>query len=148
MKKLLFIFSLLTFSFSVFAANFTQGDISIKAPWARMGDSSNDTAVGFMVLVNNGGIDDALESASSPRAGRAILKNANWQNTDEISLETRSTVELYPKGAYIEFINVTQPLKLGEHFPVTLNFKRAGSITIQVEVRDSVEMPAFIVNPN
>lgn len=148
MKKLFLTLGLLLISSSLFAANFSQGDININAPWAKMSEDSNDQGAGYMVLVNNGGIDDVLESASSPRAGRVELRNANWERTDEILLESRSTIELFPKGAYLGFLNVTQPFKLGEYFPVTLNFKRAGSITIQIEVRDSVEKPTFLAPQN
>jgi len=52
-----------------------------------------------------------------------------------LPIPSKSTVEFKPRGLHIMLINLSQSLKNGEAFPITLNFKNAGKIEVTSHVR-------------
>ena len=59
------------------------------------------------------------------------------------SLEIRSggRLELKPNGYHLMLLDLKQPLKVGEKFPLTLTFKRGGGVLILVVVEDMGAVP-------
>ena len=50
------------------------------------------------------------------------------------------SVQLAPGGVHLMLIDLKEPLKQGETFPLTLTFAKAGAMTIKVPVKAPAEM--------
>ena len=59
------------------------------------------------------------------------------QRQDLVVIPAKDSVELAPGGLHIMLVNLGKDLSVGDTFPVTLEFQRAGDITIEVEVKQS-----------
>lgn len=134
MKKLLL--SLMLLSSGVFAADYNLHDLSINAPWVHMSDGSTNSASGYLTIINNGNLEDALQNVTSSRAGATQLINENGQAVNQLAIPDGTMTQLTPGGARFKLLQVSPPIRFGEQFPVTLLFKHSGSITVQAEVRD------------
>src|SRR3546814_7663300 len=53
---------------------------------------------------------------------------------DGVPLPAGGMAELQPGGYHVMLIGLKHPLKQGEHFPLTLTFEKAGTVTIEVPV--------------
>jgi copper(I)-binding protein len=53
---------------------------------------------------------------------------------DAIVIPAGQTVELKPGGNHVMFMGLTQPLRTGARFPLTLRFETAGELTVEVQV--------------
>ena len=120
------------------------GDIEISRPWAAPASKLSNSAA-YMRLLDSGGAPDELVSASSPVASKAQLHVFDVQNgaygmhsvdAIEVSPGAAPTI-LRPGGAHVMLEGLKQPLKPGETFPLSLTFKRAGTVRIEVPVKGS-----------
>lgn len=98
----------------------------------------------FLTINNTGSTPDTLKAVQTSIAARAELHNVATVNgqmkmilQDNIPIPANSTVTLAPGGLHIMVFNFNQPLIVGQKVPVTLQFEKAGSITIQAEIRKS-----------
>ena len=98
----------------------------------------NARAGGGFVTITNGGADNRLVGASSPRATRVelhtMVMDGDVMRMREveggIALPAGETVELAPGGLHIMFMGLENPFVEGETVPVTLTFE--GGETIEV----------------
>ena len=51
-----------------------------------------------------------------------------------LTIAAGQTVKLAPGGYHLMMSDLKSPLKAGEKVPVTLNFEKAGSVTVTLEV--------------
>lgn len=86
-------------------------------------------------------VDDELLSVTSPVAETVEIHSMQDDNgimkmrkVESLPLPKDAEVVLAPTGYHIMLIKLKAPLKYGEAFPVTLNFKQAGAVTIDVPV--------------
>jgi copper(I)-binding protein len=98
----------------------------------------------FLTINNTGSTPDTLKAVQASFAARAELhtmSNVNGQMKmvlqENIPIPANSTVNLAPGGLHIMVFDFKQPLIAGQKLPVTLQFEKAGSITIQAEIRKS-----------
>lgn len=101
------------------------------------------TGAGFMEIENHGNEDETLVSAASDVAEFTEI-HENLIDPDDGTMMMRKIkslpipagekVELTPKGYHIMFIKLKQPFKMGDVVPVTLNFEKAGSKNIELEI--------------
>jgi len=56
--------------------------------------------------------------------------------------------ELQPGGFHVMLMGLTGPLEEGGHFPVTLTFERAGTVTVDVAVQAAGAMDAGMHHSN
>ncbi|MCW3480756.1 copper chaperone PCu(A)C [Neisseriaceae bacterium JH1-16] len=135
----------LCLSLPAFAHDVQAGSLTVSHPWSR--STAPTVAVGgaYLSVVNHGKEADTLLGASSPRAGMVELHQNLNQNgvmkmrelKDGLAIAPGQTVTLQPGGAHLMLMNLAKPLKNGEHFPLTLTFKRAGKVTVEVTVDDT-----------
>lgn len=117
--------------------------LSITGAWSRETAAGQVVAGGFMTLTNRGRNEDRLISATSPIAKEVQIHTMAMdggvmrmrQLTTGIPVPAGATVELRPGGLHIMFMGLKQQLRQGQRFPVTLQFERAGRITVQVAVQ-------------
>lgn len=114
--------------------------VTVENAWSRAAMAGR-TGVVYLTITDNGGAD-RLTSAASPVAAQATLHESFNENGVEKMRDVASLpvapgkpVSLAPGGYHIMLMNLKQPLKQGDTFPVTLNFEQAGQVTTTVTVR-------------
>lgn len=132
--------ALVTLSAPVFAHEYNQGPIHIGHPWARATAPSAPTAAAYLSLSTTGAAD-ALVSAATPAAKKAELHTHLHENgvmkmrpVDDIPVAPGTPTKLEPGGLHIMLFGLEKPLAAGTSFPLTLTFKQAGTITVDVKV--------------
>ncbi len=123
------------------------GDIAVDEPFARASAGGATVGAAYMTLKNSGTTADALVAVASPVAARAELHThikdgdiTRMRKVEEIDVPAGGSVSLQPGGLHVMLIDLRQPLKQGEEFPLTLTFSKAGTMTIQVPVKSPAEM--------
>ena len=118
--------------------------IKVEGAWARSTPPMAKTAAAYMTVVNTGGDADTLVSASTPVAGTADVHRSFEENgimkmrpAGPLDLKPGASLKLAPGGYHLMMTDLKQPLTDGQTFPVTLVFKKAGSITATVHVQKS-----------
>ena len=120
-----------------------KGDIQVRHPWARATPPGATVAAGYLEIRNNGKEADRLLSASTPAAKRVELHVTEHSNhiakmrqLRAFEVPGRERLSLSPGGAHLMLVDIVQPLKKGERFPLTLRFERAGELEVEVEVQE------------
>ncbi|HVJ23764.1 MAG TPA: copper chaperone PCu(A)C [Burkholderiales bacterium] len=120
-----------------------KGDLQIRHPWSRATPPGASVAAGYFEIRNNGKQPDRLLSASTPVAKKVEMHVT--EHADEVAkmrqlrafeVPGRERLALEPNGAHLMLVDLVQPLKKGERFPMTLRFERAGEIEVQFEVQE------------
>jgi periplasmic copper chaperone A len=112
------------------AHSYQQKAIQIGHAWSLPTDSSD--AQVFFPLLNTGASDDRLLTVSSPAAKSAIFVNRFGTEQAAFTLPPKMPVALRKGGAHIWLKGLNHQLKNGEKIPLTLNFEKAGRLTIEV----------------
>ena len=122
------------------AEDFKIGSLTIDQPWARA--SVTETGAAYMTITNNGTTPDELVSAAAPVAGKVELHThiaegdvMRMRPVGEIDIGAGQSAMLKPGGLHIMLMGLKTPLKEGETFPLTLTFKKAGEVTVDVPVQ-------------
>jgi copper(I)-binding protein len=129
----------------VVAACGGDDDLSVKDAWARNSPGMANAGAAYMVI-EGGGEDDRLVSASVPAevAGMAqvheVVMNDGAMSMQEVAgglaIPSGETVTLEPGSYHIMMMNLADSLEIGEEFTVTLTFEKAGTVDVEVEVRE------------
>jgi len=121
------------------AAAAQSGTVEIKNAWARATPGGAQTAAAYVTLQSTTG--DRLTGASTPVAKMAEIHSMSMDNgvmkmrqVDGIDVPAGQPVTLKPNGYHIMLMGLTQPLKEGQTFPLTLTFAKAGSENVTVTV--------------
>ena len=117
--------------------------IDVDNAWARSTVQGMSMGGVFMQLENEGKADDILLGGSAPVSERVEIHNHINDNgvmrmrevEGGLPLPKDQKVELKPGSYHIMLMGLKAPLKEGQKFPLTLNFKNAKSKTITVEVK-------------
>ena len=112
--------------------------------------SENDPTGAYFILHNAGG-SDTLLSASSPAAASIALQvidptttastpdatasGGTYTTVDHIDVPGFADVKFIPGGDQLLLRGLTAPLTVGQKVPITLQFEKAGAITIEAEVQ-------------
>jgi periplasmic copper chaperone A len=112
----------------------------VEGVWARPTVAGQSGGGGFL-KITGGSTPDRLVSAS---AGVAKVVELHTMEMDgnvmrmrqipAIEVPAGETVELKPGGRHIMFMGLTQTLKAGDSFPMTLRFEKAGEVKVDVKV--------------
>ena len=122
--------------------------LRIDHPFARATPPGAKSGAVFLTVLNGGSETDRLLRASTPIAGGVILHQMAVEDgvmkmraVPSLTVNPGGRLELKPNGYHLMLIDLKQPLKLGERFPLTLSFERAGSVLISVPVEDMGATP-------
>lgn len=117
------------------------GSLTIEHAWARPTDAMAKTGAAYFVLTNAGDTADRLVSVSTEVAEAAQLHNVTetdgmlrMRPVAGIDIPAKGRAELKPGAFHVMLVNPKQQLKVGQHFPLTLTFAKAGAVTVQVRV--------------
>jgi copper(I)-binding protein len=141
MKRIVAALALAIGIFTAGAADADSSSISVEHAWSRATPKGVVTGVGYLTLVNNGPVRDRLLGASSPVAETIQFHAASSENgvmrmdqLPALDLLPGQSVVLKPGGTHMMLLHLTQPLREGQTFPLTLTFERAGSVEVTVRV--------------
>jgi copper(I)-binding protein len=102
------------------------------------------TSAVFMVIRNEGRDPDRLVAAATEVAQVVELHQTKMEGgvmrmnqVPAIEVPAGGRVELKPGDYHVMLIGVRRELKLGDRFPVRLQFEKSGSLTVEAEVRQS-----------
>jgi copper(I)-binding protein len=119
----------------------TGSTIEIEHPFARATAVTAKTGAAYFTIVNSGASDDRLIAASSPVAEKSELHTTIDDNgvmkmrpLAAIVVKAGERVELKPGGMHLMLTGLKAPLKVGQSFPLTLTFEKAGPVTVTVGV--------------
>jgi copper(I)-binding protein len=126
-----------------FAHDFKVGAIQIDHPYSRPVPNMRTPGIAYMTIANKGEKADRLIAASSPAVGRielhANLMDGNvmrMRPVEAIDLPAAGVLRLQPGGRWhLMLIDLVKPLQVGDKFPLTLKFRDAGDVTVEIEVQ-------------
>lgn len=109
--------------------------------WARATPAAAKSGAAYFTIVNKGASDDRLVAAESPVAGKVELHKTVNDNgvmkmlpVDAVTVKAGAKVTFRPGGYHVMLIELKQPLKEGDSFPLALTFEKAGKIDVTVKV--------------
>ena len=120
---------------------FAQSDgVKIEKPFARPSAGTAGAGAAYMTIRNRGPAD-RLIAASTPAARAAALHThiregdvMRMRRIEAIEIPGSGAAELKPGGLHVMLMGLSQPLKPGDVFALTLIFEKAGAITVRVPV--------------
>ena len=150
MKKFLIVTLALVFLLSACGTSApadSPSGIEITAPYAHAAGMGENTAA-YMSIRNTGAEADILLKATCDAAMMVQVMETTMENdvmsmgeVPGIDLPAGSTVELKPGGYHVMLMNLVQEIKDGTTVSVTLEFAKAGTITLEVPVKAPGSMP-------
>jgi copper(I)-binding protein len=132
-----------TLALPVLAREFRAGPIVISQAWSRPTAEGMSMGVAYLTLVHRGRAADVLVGASSPLAESVEFHETSvvdgmsrMRPRTDIPITPGATVKLEPAGLHLMLVGLRQPLVAGGTLPLTLQFRDAGRVTIEVSVGD------------
>lgn len=115
--------------------------ITVQQAWARASAGAATTGVAYVTLMG-GAQPDQLVGVSTPVATTAEVHETINDNgvmkmrpVPAVSIPPRQTVTLTPGGIHVMLTGLKQRLVAGQSFPLTLTFRHAAPVTVDVQVR-------------
>jgi copper(I)-binding protein len=137
MLKTLALFSLLLLAG---AAAAQTGSVEVRDAWARATPGKADIGAAYLTLESP--IGDRLTGLSTPAASITQLHTMTMEGgvmkmnrLAGLDLPAGQPVKLEPGATHIMLIGLTDKLRPGQSFPLTLTFEKAGKreVTVRVE---------------
>src|SRR5215468_6049067 len=127
------------------------GDIVITQAWSRATPGGAKIAGGYLTIENKGTTPDRLIGGSGDFAGKVEIHEMAMNNgvmtmrplDKGLEIEPGKTVKLAPGGHHLMLMDLKQPFKEGDKVPVTLQFEKAGKVTLSLDVQGvGAQVPA------
>ncbi|WP_181704573.1 copper chaperone PCu(A)C [Chthonobacter rhizosphaerae] len=119
------------------------GDLEFVAPWSRATPPGGKVGAGYLVIRNHGAKPAVLTGGSVPFAQRVELHvmgvkdgYMQMQKTDTLEVPPGGELELKPGGPHVMFVGLTQALRVGNAYDMTLSFADGTSATVKAVVWD------------
>ncbi len=124
------------------AEDVKAGDLVISQAWSRATPGGAKIGGGYLTIENKGSAPDRLIGGSTDVAGKVEVHEMAMNNgvmtmrplDDGLAIEPGKVVKLAPGGYHLMLLNLKGPLKKGEKLPVTLEFEKAGKVTVSFDV--------------
>ena len=117
-----------------------QSGPKVESAWARP-TVAGQSGGGAFLKIKGGAASDRLLSASAGVAKMVELHTMEMEGNvmrmralEGIEVPAGKAVELKPGGMHLMLMGLTQPLKSGSSFPLTLKFAKAGEVKVEVKV--------------
>lgn len=124
------------------SASVSTAMLSVTDPWAKAADSGMTAAFG--TLVNHGGTDILITSASSTAAAKVELHEMAADGSGQMVMRPKEggfvvpaggTLELMPGGLHLMLIGLSGPVKPGDDVPVTLSARDGSTYEFTASAR-------------
>lgn len=119
----------------------TSKGIAVTDVWARPGNAGDNSAV-FFVVQNSTADDDTLLHAESDVAGAVELHRTIMEDDvmrmmpqESVAIPAQAEVVFKPGDYHVMLIGLRHDLSIGDSFPLTLHFEKAGEIALTVRVK-------------
>ena len=139
LRRVLFAAAFAAFPFTILAQS---SGMTLENPFARPSAGAAGAGAAYMTIRNQGPAD-RLIAASTPAAREAALHTniregdvMRMRKIEALEIPGSGATELKPGGLHVMLMGLSQPLKPGDVFALTLIFEKAGAITVQVPVRE------------
>ena len=122
------------------ASAFSDDTLQITDVWSRATPPLVEVGAAYFTAENRASTADTLIGVSSPVVERAEMHTHTMKDgmmmhqLDSIEVAAGGTLEFKPGGNHIMLIGLKHSLVEGERFPLTLKFKHAGNVELNVEV--------------
>jgi len=130
------------------AAQAFAADIEISNAWSRASAGMARAGGAFLTITNSGATDDRVIAATTPVSRITELHThikdgeiMRMRQVDAIEVPAGKTVTLKPGGMHIMFMDLKEPLREGQTFPLTLTLDQAGDRTVTVTVGGPARWP-------
>ena len=130
-------------SASTRAEEVRAGDLVITQGWSRATPGGAKVGGGYLTIENKGATADRLIGGSAEIASKVQLHEMAMNNgvmtmrplDKGLSIEPGKTVKLAPGGLHLMLLDLKNPLKQGDRVPVTLEFEKAGKVSLSLDVQ-------------
>src|SRR5205807_9533046 len=100
-------------------------------------------AGGYLTIENKGSAPDRLIGGTGEVAGKIEVHEMSMKDgvmtmrflDKGLAIEPGKTVKLAPGGYHLMMLDLKSPLKQGDKVPVTLDFEKAGKVTVSLDVQ-------------
>jgi periplasmic copper chaperone A len=118
------------------------GNLVVTQAWSRATPGGAKVGGGYLTITNKGSTPDRLIGGSSQVAAKVQLHEMSMSNgvmtmrplEQGLVIEPGKTVKLSPGGFHLMLLDLKGSLKQGEKVPVTLEFEKAGKISVMFDV--------------
>src|SRR6266576_1961376 len=119
------------------------GDLVITQAWSRATPGGAKIAGGYLTIENKGSAPDRLNGGTGEVAGKIEVHEMSMKDgvmtmrflDKGLAIEPGKTVKLAPGGYHLMMLDLKSPLKQGDKVPVTLEFEKAGKVTLSLDVQ-------------
>jgi hypothetical protein len=115
--------------------------LRIVHPFARATPPGAKSGGAYLIIENSGTTAVTLVGAASPIAGAVELHQMamdggvmTMRAVGALDVPPGGRLELKPGGYHVMLLDLKQPLKVGDKFPLKLSFQNLGTLDIAVEV--------------
>ena len=130
----------------IVAASFAfaqDASIQVEQPWSRATPTGASTGAVYLTIANKSHDADRLLGASSDVADKSQIHEMKVVNgtmemrevSGGLPVPADGSVVLKPGSYHVMLIGLKKPLKAGETIPLTLDFEKAGKVSITVPIR-------------
>src|SRR3954453_16160702 len=119
------------------------GDLVITQAWSRATPGGAKIAGGYLTIENKGAAPDRLMGGSGDVAAKVEVHEMATKDgvmtmrplDKGLAIEPGKTVKLAPGGYHLMMMDLKGQLKQGDKVPVTLEFEKAGKVTLSLDVQ-------------
>jgi len=123
----------------------SNDQITVHDAWARPGFLGDNSAI-YLTIQNHSESGDGLIGVDTDIAGSSEIHLSKMDSAGNMTMEQQNlvvfppngTVEFSPGGLHIMLVNLMKDLSVEDTFQLTLQFQRAGDMTVEVEVKQPV----------
>ena len=143
LKQILFALAVVSVGSSLALADeIKAGDLVITQAWSRATPKGAKTGGAYLTIENKGSTPDRLVGGSADFAGSVQVHEMSMTNgvmkmrpvENGLAIDPGKTVKLAPGGYHLMMMDLKQPLKRGDKVPVTLEFEKAGKVSVSLDV--------------
>ena len=116
--------------------------MQVSEAWSRPTPPGIAVGAVYLSIRNTGAAADRLLGASSPAAVSVAFHQSletgglmSMRAVSFIECPAGAVVKISPRGLHIMLMGLKQPLVLGSSYPVTLQFRDAGIVSVIVSVQ-------------
>ncbi len=144
MKTLVMTVMLLSsLSLSCFAGQYKTGSISVRDIYARPTIGKIPNSAAYFTIDNKGAEGDSISSVRAEVAGRVEIHTHKTDGgtmmmlrvEDPVFIPANGQVQFKSGGLHVMLMGLKKKLKEGDSFPMTLEFKKNGILTVNVKVK-------------
>ena len=131
------------------ADDYKAGSLLVSDPWSQELPPNAPTVAAYFVIHNQGESADRLLSVDTPVAAKAELHEhvmqgdlMKMQKVETVAVPAKGDLTFAPMAYHVMLLGLKDRSQLrdGQHFPLTLNFEKAGPVQVEVSVQKAPPM--------